>query len=214
MPSAPDAANAAPHPRPSFLFFGILAAVSLVADVGTKIWAESTLTARGYEPIELIDGHLGVILAYNKGGAFGLLQDAPAALRLPFFLGVSVAAVWFLVSLYAKLHPSQRALHWGLPLVLGGALGNLADRITRGHVIDFIDYQGGWVLKMNELIQSVSSGWHVSSHWPTFNVADIAICIGVGLMMVDMFTSRRLRAAETTGISHEPTDEAPSSQSA
>src|SRR5262249_6305384 len=73
--------------------------------------------------------------------------------------------------------PHQYALRWGLPLVLGGALGNVFDRIRYGYVIDFVD---------------VHIMWHGKDrHWPTFNVADIAICIGVGLMAIDMFTSKR-----------------------
>jgi len=75
--------------------------------------------------------------------------------------------------------------------VLGGALGNLSDRIVRSNVIDFIDYQAKWIEQMNRLVAKVVKGWTITDHWPTFNVADIAICVGVGLMAVDMFTSRR-----------------------
>jgi signal peptidase II len=135
--------------------------------------------------------HLTFTLAYNKGGAWGLLQDSSELVRLPFFLAVSVLAVLFIVSLYGKLGSGQTALKWGLPLVLGGALGNLSDRITRSSVIDFIDYRADWVLAMNRGIAKVAKGWSLTDHWPTFNVADIAICVGVGLMAVDMFTSRR-----------------------
>lgn len=181
---------------PTFLFFGVVSAVSLLADVSTKAWAEVTMNERGFVPLEVVSGHLNVILAYNRGGAWGLLQNASEVVRKPFFLGVSVAAILFIVSLYGKLHPSQKALKWGLPLVLGGALGNLSDRITRSQVIDFIDYQGNWVLAMNTFIRRYANGWTVTEHWPTFNVADIAICIGVGLMAVDMVTSRRLRQAQ------------------
>src|SRR5690606_4520942 len=131
--------------------------------------------------------------AYNQGGAWGLFAGADEMVRKPFFLGVSAFAVFFIISLYSRLHPSQKALKWGLPLVLGGALGNLSDRITRSQVIDFIDYRGEWVLAMNTFIRRYVDGWTLTDHWPTFNVADIAICIGVGLMAVDMFTSRRLR---------------------
>jgi lipoprotein signal peptidase len=81
---------------------------------------------------------------------------------------------------------AQRALRWGLPMVLGGALGNLADRVTRGSVVDFIDYRAGWVEGMNQLIAKLVSGWHITDHWPTFNAADICICTGVGLMALDM----------------------------
>jgi signal peptidase II len=77
--------------------------------------------------------------------------------------------------------PRQRALRWGLPLVLGGALGNVLDRIRYGQVIDFIDVHVFWK--------------GADRHWPTFNVADIAICVGVGLMAIDMFTSKRAHPA-------------------
>jgi signal peptidase II len=181
-----------PPARPGFVFFASVAAVCLLADVATKAWAEVELTRRSVlDPMVLIEQHLSFALAYNRGGAWGLLQNASETLRRPFFLLVSVAAIAFIVSLYGKLQPGQRALRWGLPLVLGGALGNLADRITRGSVVDFIDYRAGWVESMNQLIAAVVNGWHVTDHWPTFNVADISICVGVGLMALDMLISGR-----------------------
>lgn len=181
--------------RPSFLFFGVIAAVCLLLDAASKAWAEVELTRRSpLEPLVIIEGHLNFALAYNRGGAWGLLQNASENVRRPFFLVVSVAAIAFIVSLYAKLLPGQRALRWGLPLVLGGALGNLADRVTRGSVVDFIDYRAEWVEGMNELIAKLVSGWHVTDHWPTFNVADISICVGVGLMALDMLFSGRSSA--------------------
>jgi signal peptidase II len=177
--------------QPTFLLFGVVASVSLLLDVSSKGWAEVKLIHRPTTPITLIEDHLSLTLAYNPGGAWGLLTDQSEDIRKPFFVFVSVAAILFIVSLYSRLAPGQRALTWGLPLVLGGALGNLADRITRSQVIDFIDYRADWVRSMNELIAKYVSGWSVTDHWPTFNVADIAICLGVGLMAVDMITSLR-----------------------
>jgi len=192
VPVVPAPVSGLPHAEPpSFVFFGALAAVSLVADIGTKVWAEITLLHRASHPIVLIEDHLNLTLAYNPGGAWGFAQDASEQLRKPFFVLVSMAAIWFIFSLYGRLAPGQRALKWGLPLVLGGALGNLADRLTRSQVIDFIDYRAEWIRWMNAQIGRVSNGWSVTDHWPTFNVADIAICVGVGLMAVDMITSRR-----------------------
>ncbi len=180
------------HKPPTFVFFGVVSAVALLADVVSKAWAEVELTRRIAEPpIQLIKDHLALTLAYNKGGAWGLLQEQSESLRRPFFLIVSLLAIAFIVSLYNRLLPGQRALKWGLPLVLGGALGNLADRIVRSSVIDFIDYRADWIRSMNGWIQKWHSTWTVTDHWPTFNVADIAICIGVALMGVDMVTSRR-----------------------
>jgi|SRR6478609_5661905 len=182
-----------PGQRPTFRFFGIVAAVSLVADVTTKAWAEITLLHRSATlgSIELIKDHLSFTLAYNPGGAWGLFQHHSEYIRRPFFLLVSLLAIAFIINLYGRLNPGQKALKWGLPLVLGGALGNLSDRIVRSNVIDFIDYQANWIESMNRAIGKLVAGWSITDHWPTFNVADIAICVGVGLMAVDMFTSRR-----------------------
>jgi signal peptidase II len=204
-PEAPGAALLAARvgPRPTFVFFGAVAAGALFADVATKAWAEVVLSKRSMlDPaVVLVKNHLTLALAYNKGGAWGLATDWPEAARKPFFLAVSVLAVAFIVSLYGRLAPTQRALKWGLPLVLGGALGNFADRITRSSVIDFIDYRADWVESMNRGIAAIhgwlkpllklEGRWSITDHWPTFNVADVAICIGVGLMAVDMVTSRR-----------------------
>lgn len=178
------------HDRPSYVFLGVVAGLSLFADISTKVWAELVLNQRGFEPIALIGDNVNITLAYNDGGAWGLFASADKMVRLPFFLSVSIFAIFFIVSLYARLHPSQRALKWGLPLVLGGALGNLSDRITRSRVIDFIDYRADWVLKLNAFVNRYFPNWTVTDHWPTFNVADIAICVGVVLMGIDMFTHR------------------------
>jgi signal peptidase II len=129
--------------------------------------------------------------------------------RRPFFLLVSVVAIAFIVMLYRKLEPGQQALKWGLPLVLGGALGNLVDRIRYGHVIDFIDVYAGTGGVADRAIQAIFGPMR-EYHWPTFNVADIAICVGVGLMAVDMFTSRnRAKKGPTKGAEGgtKPADE-------
>ncbi|WP_394838482.1 signal peptidase II [Pendulispora rubella] len=170
---------------PSYVFLAIVSIISLVADVATKLWAERTLD--GYPGIiHVWENHVAFILAKNRGGAWGLLQSTSENVRRPFFLLVSAAAIAFIVTLYRRLQPRQRALKWGLPLVLGGALGNVFDRIRYGHVIDFID------------VHAVYKGQ--DHHWPTFNVADIAICVGVALMAIDMFSARKPRRAEVEPI--------------
>jgi lipoprotein signal peptidase len=173
--SLAPARDPAPAYHPSYLFLAVVSTVALVADLATKLWAEHRLDGPDayFHPVELIKGNLDFMLAKNRGGAWGLLQDTPEYVRRPFFLLVSALAITFIVSLYRRLSPTQRALRWGLPLVLGGALGNLVDRIRYSHVIDFIHAHMKW-------------GGRDHS-WPTFNVADIAICIGVGLMAIDMF---------------------------
>lgn len=196
----------APHARPTFLFLGVVAAISLVADVTSKAWAEIVLSKRTLvDPaIVLIPDHLSFTLARNRGGAWGLLENASEMIRRPFFLLVSGLAIAFIVSLYGRLGAGQRALKWGLPLVLGGALGNLSDRIIRSSVIDFIDYRANWIESMNRGIFKVVHNWGVTDHWPTFNVADVSICIGVGLMALDMFVSKRGQPAPPVLLTPEP----------
>lgn len=163
-------------PRPSYLFFAAVALATIALDLGSKWWVKATLDdGRPWSSrkIELIKDRFGFIFAKNRGGAWGLLQDEHEAIRLPFFFLISIVAVVFILSLYRRAEPSQRALRWGLPLVFGGAIGNVVDRIRYGYVVDFIDV---YVTK--------------DFRWPTFNVADIAIVAGVGLMAIDMFTSR------------------------
>jgi signal peptidase II len=181
QPALAEPTPAAPARRAApYWFLGVVTAVSLALDLVSKAWAMGAFEgARKSEPhqIVVIEGFMSLIYAKNKGGAWGLLQNENESLRRPFFLIVSVVAIVFIVSLYRKLAPGQTALKWGLPLVLGGALGNLIDRIRYGYVVDFIDMFVKW-------------GGEVR-HWPTYNVADIAICVGVGLMAIDMFTPRR-----------------------
>jgi signal peptidase II len=186
-------------PRPSPMFLAVVAIVSLFADIASKLWAEKRLEGYpGY--VNVIDDHLMFVLAKNKGGAWGLLQGQSENVRRPFFLLVSVAAIAFIVTLYRRLLPNQHALKWGLPLVLGGALGNVFDRIRYGYVIDFIDYRADWIRGMNELIQKYVPDHVVTDHWPTFNVADVAICVGVGLMAIDMLTTRRGKKVVTADV--------------
>lgn len=168
---------------PSYVFLAVLSLATLAADMLSKTWAERHL---GKYPgaIEVWQGHLTLVLARNPGGAWGLLQTTSENVRRPFFLLVSVAAIVFIMSLYRRLTPAQLALKWGLPLVLGGALGNVIDRIRYGRVVDFIDAHITYA--------------KLERHWPTFNIADVAICVGVGLMALDMFGSKRGPAAPTS----------------
>lgn len=197
-PAAPSGHAAAPA-RPSYGFLAVVSLVSLAADLGTKWWATTNLDTRAFpaKRVELIADHVELVFARNKGGAWGIFQGQHESIRLPFFFAISLAAVVFIVSLYRKLTPEQVALKWGLPLVLGGALGNLVDRIRYGHVVDFIDV------------------FYKTHHWPTFNIADVAIVAGVGLMAVDMFTSRKpkkpapTKAEPASAEAHEGSDEAP-----
>jgi signal peptidase II len=181
-PRAQASRGASPAPyRAPFAFLIVASVIALVLDVGTKLWAEGALETGD---IVIIDGLMHFDLAHNPGGAFGLLGRRSLLERRIFFVGISIAAVVFIVLLYKKLEARQTALRWALPLVLGGALGNLFDRIRYGYVIDFID-----------VFAEIGGR---TKHWPTFNVADIWIVVGVGLMAIDMFTSKPPAKADTS----------------
>ena len=173
------------HQKPSLWFFWIVAILSAALDLGSKWWAMKRLT--GFDPstgkprtITLIAHYADFQYAQNPGGAWSMLRSLPEVGRRPFFLVVSTVASVFIASIYPRIDRRQWAMRVGLPLALGGAIGNLVDRIRHGWVVDFIHV---WMKRgPNEY------------HWPTFNVADVWIVVGVGLMALDVFFSRKLRA--------------------
>jgi len=123
--------------------------------------------------------------AENPGAAFGLFRTLPEGLRGPLFHLVSIGAVFLILHYFRKLAGTKEE-RWallGLPLVLGGAIGNYIDRLCRGFVVDFIE-----------------AHWHDVYRWPSFNVADSAIVVGVGLLVIDSFVrkenTKKVTAAE------------------
>lgn len=140
--------------------------VVLLLDQCTKLLAEAMLVA--HQPVALLPG-LALRKAYNSGAAFSFLSDASGWQRW-FFVMLAIVVMVVLVAWLRRLPPGQVRAAWSLSLILGGAAGNLVDRVVYGHVIDFIDvYYGSW-------------------HWPTFNIADSAITVGAGLLLLDAFT--------------------------
>ena len=141
----------------------------LAADQISKQLAESAI--RLYERVALLP-HLNLTLTYNRGAAFSFLSDQGGWQRWFF----SVLAMVVTLVLIVWLRQLDRANRWtaiSLSLIIGGAVGNLIDRLLFGHVIDFIDlYYGQW-------------------HWPAFNVADSAITVGVVMMLLDAFRGQK-----------------------
>jgi signal peptidase II len=136
----------------------------LVLDLASKHWVESILLHG--QQIPLTD-FFNLVLTYNAGAAFSFLSDASGWQRW-FFSGIAAAASILIVYLLRK-HAAEKLFCLALSLVLGGALGNLWDRITLGHVVDFLDFHvGGY-------------------HWPAFNVADSAIFLGAMFLIVESF---------------------------
>ena len=110
----------------------------------------------------------------NPGAAFGFLSRSDSPWRTPFFLVVAVIACFVVISLYRESKPSQVILRLALAMILGGAIGNFIDRLRLGYVIDFIDWH-----------------WYDAYTWPTFNIADSGISVGVVLMFVEMLRQAR-----------------------
>jgi signal peptidase II len=120
------------------------------------------------QSVEIIPGYLRLSYWQNSGVAFGLF-DAVASVWKPYILAaLAVVAVVAIVAYGEHMPPERKLLRASLAVIIGGILGNLADRIVRGYVIDFIDF-------------------HIydTFHWPTFNVADSAITIGIALLLID-----------------------------
>ena len=139
-----------------------VAGLVLVLDQLTKVWAVSNLTFA--EPVAVMP-YLNWTLAYNYGAAFSFLANMGGWQRW-FFAGLAIGISTVLVLWLRKLPAKLTVETWGINLVLGGAIGNVIDRFLEGRVTDFIDfYIGTW-------------------HYATFNVADIAITVGAGLLIL------------------------------
>ena len=134
----------------------------------TKHWINTNVQYS--DRIEVIPGLFDITHARNPGGAFSFFADGPVEQRMVFFIGTTLFAVVLLLVFYRKLRSDEVLSATALGVVLGGALGNLTDRLRFGEVVDFLDVHlfGGYT-------------------WPTFNVADSAIVIGVILLVIEIF---------------------------
>ena len=154
----------------------VLAAAVVLADQLTK----AMVTSRFVEGERLeINAFFNMVLVYNKGAAFSFLSDAPGW-QTPLLIGFALVAIGIVVTLLVR-SPDRLMLSTGLALILGGALGNVIDRLRFGHVVDFLDFH--------------ALGWH----WPAFNVADSAITIGAVLLIYEGFVHDAKPAAAQSG---------------
>ncbi len=144
-----------------------IALVILVIDLLTKRWIESSLSFGQQIPVT---SFFNLVLTYNSGAAFSFLSEESGWQRW-FLSSIAVGASIFIVYLLYK-NKDQKLLCLSLSMILGGALGNLWDRITLGHVVDFLDFYIG------------------NYHWPAFNVADAAIVIGAALLIIESFQNK------------------------
>jgi len=123
---------------------------------------------RLYQGVEVIHGFFNIIHVRNTGGAFGIFGGEKGGIGSILFVVVSLIAIGAIVFLFVKTKENEKTLTLSFSLILSGAMGNLIDRLRYGEVVDFLDF-------------------HLSAyHWPAFNVADSAICIGIGLMALEL----------------------------
>lgn len=167
------------------MFFYYIALTVILLDQATKLVIVQAL--RVGQGIPVIPDYFDIVFVLNPGAAFGFLATLSERVRNPFFILITVVAVSLILFYHTRFLHAHRLASVALGLILGGAIGNLIDRLRYGMVVDFLDF-------------------HVSRyHWPAFNVADSAISIGVGLMLLDMLLEwrRENRKAPADGTADE-----------
>ncbi len=153
------------------MIYFLVILVTIAADQLTKLLIVDALYL--YESREIIPGFFNLVYVTNRGAAFSMLADINSSWRHYFFLGIGSVALVGLTVVYWRLRKVNSLYIWPLALIAGGAAGNLIDRVRFGAVIDFLDFYVG------------------NYHWPAFNIADSAICVGVGLfLLINIFETR------------------------
>ena len=133
-------------------------------------WTKYTIQQRLvlYQKVEVIHRFFNLVHVRNTGGAFGIFGGERGGLGSLLFVVVSLIAVGCVLVFFIKTREDEKMISLSLSLVLGGAIGNLIDRFRYGEVVDFLDF------------------YFRSYHWPAFNIADSVICIGIGLMALEL----------------------------
>jgi signal peptidase II len=143
----------------------------LFVDQWTKYVVQQRLAL--YQKVEVIRGFFNLIHVRNTGGAFGIFGGEKGGLGSWLFVAVTLIAIGSILFLFIRLREHETTLSLSLSLVLSGAIGNLVDRLRCGEVVDFLDF------------------YLISYHWPAFNIADSAICLGIGLMALEILVRDR-----------------------
>lgn len=160
-------------------FLAVLAAV-VALDQATKALLVRSLELHDYRP--LVDGFLSLSHVHNRGAAFGVLSNSSLPHQPLFLAGLSLAALLAIAYYFVRLPATARLPRLALALVLGGAIGNLIDRLRLGYVVDFIHVY-----------------WREHA-WPDFNVADSAITVGVVLLILDILREPRTESSGQPAI--------------
>jgi signal peptidase II len=180
------------------VWLAVIVPLVLAADIITKQLAIAYLKPLLYQygrqaQVDIIEGFFRLKYTENPGAAWGLLGGLSEGLRNPFFIVVSLGAMAFLLWFFWRTQESKKLLLVALSFLLGGAAGNLVDRFRLGRVVDFIDWYIRFDSPLNLGLFTIEAG---EKHWPTFNIADAAITVGVALVLVDMLFLEKKKPLE------------------
>lgn len=153
--------------RSKYILLLIAVGAVVVCDQLTKLYVDAVMVP--HQSVPVIENYFHITYVRNPGGAFGLLARAERGIMRPLLLGLSCLAIGVIFLVYRTMPRDRLVARLAFSLLLGGAIGNLIDRIHLDEVIDLLDVH-----------------WYQSYHWPAFNIADSAITIGVGLLCWDI----------------------------
>jgi signal peptidase II len=154
-----------------FQIFAIVVPLVLLLDQLTKFLILQNFAL--HDSIPILRGYFNLTYVQNPGAAFGMLSGSDPSFRGPFFVIVPAIALTVIAYLFIRLPPKSTWIPAALSCLVGGAVGNLIDRFRFGYVVDFIDFH-----------------WHYKAHFPAFNIADLAISLGIGILILDMLFER------------------------
>jgi len=148
----------------------VLAVIMVVLDQAVKHWVSSTMDV--WTGKAIIPGLFNLVHVLNRGAAWGFLDSEHIDWQRPLFIAITFVALGFIGYMLKTTKDTDKWMVTGLGLIAGGAVGNLIDRIRLGVVVDFLDFYVG------------------SAHWPAFNIADCALTVGAGCVIISMYLNR------------------------
>lgn len=181
-------------PKTRWFLFTMLAVVAL--DQATKLWIASNIELwRGH--IEVIPGFFQLVHYQNKGAVGGIMGDSQY--RIPIFIGFTVIALGAMVGMVRKLEAPERFVPFTLGLIAGGAVGNAIDRLWQGSVTDFLRFY-----TESPGVSSWLAQYKIPAEYPSFNVADMGITIGVVVFFLQQLIQDRYAKEEAIGVDELP----------
>lgn len=144
---------------------------TIALDQATKLWVSSSMEA--WSGHAVIAGFFNLVHVLNRGAAWGFLNSEDISWQRPMFIGIGLVALAFIGYMLKTADEKDAWMITGLGLIAGGAIGNLIDRIRLGVVVDFLDFYVG------------------NYHWPAFNIADCALTVGAGCILLSMYLNRK-----------------------